>query len=250
MKGLCDVLGIERPIVYGGSFGGFVAQSYAIRHPEHPAKLILTSTAARIDFPTIFDAFERIGGRHAREVAEAHWMKPTVESRIKYFEVCLPLYRTRPAADRDTLKRVLPSPNGSRISVAAAGTPGRVAVLAGCLRNAAAVAAAARAMAKGKAIGVIPAGERWPDGTLRPAIEDFLGAGAIVDHLDYPCSPEAQVARDAYRAAGNELASLVRLSRSGRELVDRGFSGDVDMAVEHDVSTTVPILSDGAYRAA
>ena len=39
VKGLCDVLGIERPIVYGGSFGGFVAQSYAARHPDHPAKL-------------------------------------------------------------------------------------------------------------------------------------------------------------------------------------------------------------------
>ena len=48
-----------------------------------------------------------------------------------------------------------------------------------------------------KALHVIPAGELWPDGGLRPAIEDLLGAGAIIHHLDLPCSPEAQVVRDA-----------------------------------------------------
>jgi 2-phosphosulfolactate phosphatase len=55
--------------------------------------------------------------------------------------------------------------------------------------------------------GVIAAGERWPDGSLRPAIEDWLGAGAILDRLDWPCSPEAEVAREAYRAAGNRFGA-------------------------------------------
>ena len=86
------------------SFGGFVAQSYATRHPDHPAKLILTSTAARVDFPTIFAAFERIGGRHARDVAEAYWLDPTVERRAKYLEVCFPLYRARPGRERRRTK--------------------------------------------------------------------------------------------------------------------------------------------------
>ena len=45
VRAFCDTLGIEKPIVLGYSFGGFVAQSYAIRHPNHPAKLILYSTA-------------------------------------------------------------------------------------------------------------------------------------------------------------------------------------------------------------
>ena len=63
MKGFCDALGIEKPIVYGGSFGGFVAQSYATRHPEHPGKLILVSTAAQFIYEEIFAAFERIGGK-------------------------------------------------------------------------------------------------------------------------------------------------------------------------------------------
>ncbi|MGI4940503.1 MAG: 2-phosphosulfolactate phosphatase, partial [Janthinobacterium lividum] len=111
------------------------------------------------------------------------------------------------------------------------------------------VAHAARIMAGAGAIGVVPAGELWPDGSLRPAVEDLLGAGAILDCLNAPCSSEAQVARDAYRSAGRDLPRLVRLSVSGRELVDDGFPGDVDLALEEDVSGTVPVLVDGAYRA-
>lgn len=34
------------PIVLGASFGGMVALAYATRHPGHPSKLILISTAA------------------------------------------------------------------------------------------------------------------------------------------------------------------------------------------------------------
>ena len=142
------------------------------------------------------------------------------------------------------LKVMLPSPNGSRLSLACGGTP----VLAGCLRNAASVARAAKAIAGAGVVGVIPAGERWPDGGLRPAIEDLLGAGAILDHLDLPCSPEAQVARDAYRSAGGNLANLIRASVSGRELIDAGFAGDVEMALEEGASCCAPMLIDGAYR--
>jgi 2-phosphosulfolactate phosphatase len=151
---------------------------------------------------------------------------------------------TLSAVPRGT-KLMLPSPNGSRLSVVC----GAIPVLTGCLRNAAAVAKSARTIASGGAVGVVPAGERWPDGSLRPAIEDLLGAGAILDRMGLPCSPEAQVARDAYRTAGQELANLIRASVSGRELVDRGFSGDVELALEQDVSTSAPILAEGAYRA-
>ncbi|MDJ0388509.1 2-phosphosulfolactate phosphatase [Roseomonas sp. E05] len=143
-------------------------------------------------------------------------------------------------------KLMLPSPNGARLSLACGGTP----VIAGCLRNAAAVAQAAHKMAGSGTIGVIPAGELWPDGSLRPAIEDLLGAGAIIHHLALPCSPEAQVACRAFRSAVDDLSGLIRTSASGRELMDRGFSGDVDIAVEAESSTCAPLLSGGAYRAA
>lgn len=107
VKGLCDALGIERPIVFGGSFGGFVAQSYAMRHPGHPGKLILSSTAARIDYGVVFDAFEALGGKLARDVAQEHWTAPTSETRRRYFELCLPLYRQRPSRDPGAMQRAL-----------------------------------------------------------------------------------------------------------------------------------------------
>ena len=107
VKGLCDALGIEKPIVLGGSFGGFVAQSYATRHPAHPAKLILASTAAKIVYEDVFAAFERVGGKAARDVAEPYWLEPTLERRIKYLEKCFPLYNTRAANDPDALKRAI-----------------------------------------------------------------------------------------------------------------------------------------------
>jgi 2-phosphosulfolactate phosphatase len=139
---------------------------------------------------------------------------------------------------------VLPSPNGSRLSVVC----NDVHILAGCLRNAAAVARAARRLAANGNIGVVPAGERWPDGSLRPAIEDLLAAGAILSHIELPRSPEAQIARDVYRSAGHNVGDLIRASVSGRELADMGFAGDVEIALEENVSLKAPVLIDGAYR--
>ncbi len=107
VKAFCDALGIDRPIVFGGSFGGFVAQSYATRHPAHPGKLILSSTAARIDYEAIFASFEALGGPAAREVAREHWTTPSSESRRRYFATCLPLYRQRPGGDPDAARRAI-----------------------------------------------------------------------------------------------------------------------------------------------
>jgi 2-phosphosulfolactate phosphatase len=141
---------------------------------------------------------------------------------------------------------LLPSPNGSRLSLAG----GAVPVFTGCLRNASAVAAAVRAMAGEGAVGVVPAGERWPDGSLRPAIEDLLGAGAILDALRLPLCAEARVARDAFRATVSDLAVILRESVSGQDLINRGFEEDVAFAAALNVSTTAPFLRDGAYQTA
>jgi 2-phosphosulfolactate phosphatase len=138
---------------------------------------------------------------------------------------------------------VLPSPNGSAISA----TPRSAHVLAGCLRNVSAVAKKATALSAGRSIAVIPAGERWTDGSLRPAIEDLLGAGAILHALGLPCSPEAEVVRLAFLGARGCLAELVRGSVSGEELIRRGYPGDVDVAIEYDVSAVAPLLLNGAY---
>jgi proline iminopeptidase len=105
VRAFCDVLGIEKPIVYGVSFGGFVAQSYATRHPEHPGKLVLASTSAAPDWPAVFAAFERIGGAEARRLAEAYWLTPTPDRRVEYREKCHPLYYTTPSRDPDSGER-------------------------------------------------------------------------------------------------------------------------------------------------
>ncbi|MBS7813583.1 alpha/beta fold hydrolase [Roseococcus pinisoli] len=93
VKALCDALGVVRPIVCGLSFGGYVAQAYATRYPDHPGGLILMSTAAKVSYPAIFEAFRRRGGPEAEAVARSYWTHPTAESRARYFEHCLPLYR-------------------------------------------------------------------------------------------------------------------------------------------------------------
>jgi proline-specific peptidase len=107
VKGLCDVLGIENPIVFGVSYGGFVAQSYATRYPNHAGGLILSNTAAHIDFETVYAAFEQLGGAEAGSVARAYWEDPSVENWNRYAARCLPLYNSRPSHDVDWKKRAV-----------------------------------------------------------------------------------------------------------------------------------------------
>ena len=109
VKGLCDVLGIEKPIVYGASFGGFVAQSYAVRHPDHPGALILAATTAKTDFDVIFAAFERIAGRQIGEIARQYWSAPTAELRQTYARECVPLYALT-GLDAQIMQRIIDHP--------------------------------------------------------------------------------------------------------------------------------------------
>lgn len=146
---------------------------------------------------------------------------------------------------------VLPSPNGATLSQLAA-EHGAI-VVAGCLRNAAAVADLARA--HGGSVAVIAAGERWAHagdltGSLRPAVEDLVGAGAILAALAPGApAPEAVAAVAAWRAAAPMLPQFLAACASGRELRERGFARDVELAAQFDVSPTVPYLADGAFRA-
>lgn len=140
---------------------------------------------------------------------------------------------------------VLPSPNGATLCVAAAELG--VSVYVACLRNAGAVGAHLRGVER---VLVVPAGERWPDGTLRPALEDWIGAGAVIDALGGRSSPEAEAAAQAFRAARPDLARVVAGCSSGRELIERGFGADVDLALQLNVSPAVPTLKRGAITSA
>lgn len=88
----CDELGISRPIVYGQSFGGMVAQTYATRHPGHAGALIFSSTAATFDLDETVETFGALGGPGARELAFRFWTRMSGEDLAAYLETCLPLY--------------------------------------------------------------------------------------------------------------------------------------------------------------
>ena len=149
---------------------------------------------------------------------------------------------------------VLPSPNGSAISYDLAGLA--TTVVGASLRNAVAVAnwIAREHDAENASIAIVAAGERWPDGSLRPALEDLWGAGAVLaaleDH-DWPgLSPEAAMAADAYRLVAGREESHLMASASGLELVEAGFAADVAVAAEVGSGPTVPLLSDRGFIAA
>ena len=93
-------------------------------------------------------------------------------------------------------------------------------------------------------------GRAMPDGSLRPAVEDWLGAGAVVDALGGSCAPEAEAARAAFCAVAGVLPRALGESTSGRQLFGRGYGGDVDLASAWDVDDAVPMLRAGAYRRA
>ena len=137
---------------------------------------------------------------------------------------------------------VLPSPNGSLLTMAAAE---HGAVVAGCLRNSQAVAD--YAATHFKKITVIPCGERWwHNWSLRPSLEDILGAGAIISRLEGSKSPEAIQAESVYRAFAEMSEPLLNCS-SGVELRERGFEQDVLVAAEENVSRCVSVFRDKAY---
>jgi 2-phosphosulfolactate phosphatase len=143
---------------------------------------------------------------------------------------------------------VLPSPNGSTLC-AAAEEAGARTVLAGCLRNARAVALAALATSSSEkgVVSVIAAGERWggTSGALRPSVEDLIGAGAILDaaaSTGAAPSPEAGLAIDGFRSASDDLERTLARCGSGRELAGRGMGDDIAWAADLDCSSVAPLL--------
>jgi 2-phosphosulfolactate phosphatase len=139
---------------------------------------------------------------------------------------------------------VLPSPNGATISFSTGNTP----TYAGCLRNAQVVAKAA--LRHGKRIGVIPCGERWnADFSLRPALEDLIGAGAIINHLTGTKSPEAKAALQVFYSAKDTLFEVIRACSSGKELIERNHEDDISLSCQYNTDTAAPRLVDEAYQA-
>lgn len=147
--------------------------------------------------------------------------------------------------------------NGAHVARAAAASG--ALVLLGCLRNAGAVAGAVLAEQERRgartSVAVLAAGERVsrePDASVRFAVEDHLGVGAIVDALgargiDHT-SPEAAVAAEAFRGLRGAVRHLLTASGSGQELIGRGRRDDVLNAAVHDAVQAVPVLRGGQFE--
>lgn len=156
---------------------------------------------------------------------------------------------------------VLPSPNGSTISQLL--TDAGAEVVAASLRNRDAVAGwLVRQMVASRGrqpvVVVVPAGERWPDDSLRPAVEDLWGGGAVIaslvaqlEHQAGPLllSPEASAAMGSWLTVEDDVGGALTMAASGRELIEQGWPDDVAVAGEVDTSQSVPVLADGAFTA-
>ncbi len=142
---------------------------------------------------------------------------------------------------------VLASPNGATCSRYARHVP---YLFVGALVNARTIAFAVSSLLERQAIDVtiIACGERWQvpseDGELRVAIEDYLGAGAILSYLPQEKSPEARVCEGAFMHAQDQLETLLWDCGSGRELRAKGFEDDVIFAARLNVYDAVPVMSD------
>jgi len=97
VRGFCDALGIEKPIVFGQSFGGMVAMAYAARHPDHPGKLVFSSTAARQDLDRMVQRFTEIAGAEVAASARRFWEDPGRETLGEYARLALPTYGRTPS---------------------------------------------------------------------------------------------------------------------------------------------------------
>lgn len=156
--------------------------------------------------------------------------------------------------------------NGAAVADAAAALDPTPIVLVGGIRNAAAIAQAVLTEQDRRGdrtfVTVIAAGEKTDAGDLRFAVEDQLGAGAIVSALtdvgiDHT-SPEAVAAGESARALRRALRHLLSASGSGRELTSgtettaaieaSGFTptGTADAATL-DATEVVPVFRDGVF---
>lgn len=165
-------------------------------------------------------------------------------------------YSLSPASlmDLDAERLVLPAPNASNVchTVASRGA----LIIVGSLRNATAVAGLAAAHLSANEshdVVLVPVGERWPDETLRPALEDYLAAGAIAARLSEMMpedvtrlSPETAAAVTLWHGTSDPADSLGGTA-SGRELIDTGFVDDVTIASSIDTTDVIPVLVDGAF---
>ena len=170
---------------------------------------------------------QRIGGE-----AAVHWRRDVPEKGR--FSLSPATY----GSVEPGTKIVLASPNGATCSRYADQVP---YLFVGALVNAQAVAEAVSQVIEmhGLNVTVVACGERWEtpseDGELRVAVEDYLGAGAILSYLKQEKSPEARVCEGAFLHVRNDIENILWECGSGRELREKGFGADVQDAARLNI---------------
>ena len=85
-------------MVLGSSFGGHVALTYAGLFPDHPGGVILANTSGGgSDQQRVIEAFGRLGGPEAAEVARRTYTDETGDYQAEFNRVCYRFTAARPA---------------------------------------------------------------------------------------------------------------------------------------------------------
>ncbi|CAH0197244.1 2-phosphosulfolactate phosphatase [Microbacterium oxydans] len=139
-------------------------------------------------------------------------------------------------------------------AIAVTASAGGATVLVGGIRNASAVARAVQAIQEQRqtrtSVALIATGERDASNDVRFAVEDQLGAGAIIAALtdlgiDHT-APDAAVAAEGFRALRRALGHLLSASGSGQEATD---ADAVAAAARLDAITAVPVFRERGFTA-
>jgi 2-phosphosulfolactate phosphatase len=182
---------------------------------------------------------KKIGGEAAVGRAEVPWKGRFSLSPLSFFKV------------EAGTRVVVESPNGATCSRYAQRAP---YVFAGSLLNVQAVADAVSRILDGSDLSatIIACGERdmeTSDGDqFRKAVEDYLGAGAILACLSHEKSDYATVCERSFRFCREKIGRIVWSGRSGRELREMGFEDDIRHSTQMDIYDCVPVLCDGFFN--
>jgi proline iminopeptidase len=135
LRGFCDAVRIDRPVVLGSSFGGFVALTYAALFPNHPGGVILTNTTGgRTDYARSVELFRRLGGDQTADVAARDFAEKTEESAAAFDRVCYPLYSARPGYVEEAAWRTRLASAPARSTCTTGATRNRTLIPGTCCR--------------------------------------------------------------------------------------------------------------------
>lgn len=96
LAGLAAALGVDRPVLFGVSFGAYVALACAARYPEGVGGVVAAYGGGRMDQAATVEAFRRLGGDGAAEAAEGDPEDPEGSFQT-WLQVCWPLRSHSPA---------------------------------------------------------------------------------------------------------------------------------------------------------